>query len=305
MIYHLAHKFAEKGVRVLAVDLDPQAGLTEMFLPSSDQISHLTRNLYFGSLLGSKKLTLHEKSEYRSIPISNNIYLIPNDLEFVSAEEFLSTAWFSFNSDPNDKYPELSLFEDVIKYACEKDDIDIVLVDLGPNLSAINKTVLFMADCNLLPVSYDNLSLHSIRKTGNSLNQWEREWCNSSNYLKKMKEMDRFHSGYIILFPGSTDINLYPNSIYGAAISREYWHEVLQLNIDVGNDIHVDKMSLSLLKFNRSLYPMAIEAGKPMFHLTPADGAIGNHLNAVRQCSLEYDILAERINQACQLGLKL
>ena len=31
LIYHLAWMFAERGVNVLAVDLDPQANLTSMF----------------------------------------------------------------------------------------------------------------------------------------------------------------------------------------------------------------------------------------------------------------------------------
>src|ERR1017187_4586472 len=33
LVYHLAYMFAAKGVRTLAVDLDPQANLTAMFLP--------------------------------------------------------------------------------------------------------------------------------------------------------------------------------------------------------------------------------------------------------------------------------
>ena len=32
LVYHLAYMFAERGVRVIAVDLDPQANLSSMFV---------------------------------------------------------------------------------------------------------------------------------------------------------------------------------------------------------------------------------------------------------------------------------
>ena len=40
LVYHLAWMFAEQGVRVLAVDLDPQANLTAAFL-DEDQLADL------------------------------------------------------------------------------------------------------------------------------------------------------------------------------------------------------------------------------------------------------------------------
>ena len=48
-----------------------------------------------------------------------------------------------------------------------------------------------------------------------------------------------------------------------------------------------DKNCLAQLKHYRSLMPLAMEAHKPMFHLKPADGAIGAHVEAVRDCRLK------------------
>ena len=53
--------------------------------------------------------------------------------------------------------------------------------------------------------------------------------------------------------------------------------------------------------------PYAQEARKPMFKLAPADGAIGGHINAVRDCYDDFRDLActvaERCGVACpQLG---
>jgi hypothetical protein len=40
---------------------------------------------------------------------------------------------------------------------------------------------------------------------------------------------------------------------------------------------------------------MAQEARKPIFKLTPADGAIGNHAAAVQDAYHDFQILAEKI----------
>ena len=57
------------------------------------------------------------------------------------------------------------------------------------------------------------------------------------------------------------------------------------------------------LKHYRSLMPLAMEAHKPMFHLNPADGAIGAHVSAVRDCSTDFLELARKI--AAGMGVAL
>jgi len=56
-----------------------------------------------------------------------------------------------------------------------------------------------------------------------------------------------------------------------------------------------DPECLSLLKHYRSLMPMAQEAVKPIFHLKPADGAIGAHVSAVSACYQDFESLANKI----------
>jgi chromosome partitioning protein len=54
-----------------------------------------------------------------------------------------------------------------------------------------------------------------------------------------------------------------------------------------------------------SLMQMAIDAGKPMFHLKPADGAIGSHAAAVRDCFKDFKSLAVKIAGKCGLTLEI
>jgi hypothetical protein len=52
---------------------------------------------------------------------------------------------------------------------------------------------------------------------------------------------------------------------------------------------------LARLRHFRSLVPMAQEVRKPIFRLTPADGAIGGHSAAVADARSDFQRLAHRI----------
>ena len=56
-----------------------------------------------------------------------------------------------------------------------------------------------------------------------------------------------------------------------------------------------DQYCFALLKHYRSLMPMAQEARKPVFHLKPADGALGAHTYAVKDAYKDFKRLAIRI----------
>ncbi|MBN1655841.1 MAG: hypothetical protein JXA30_18895 [Deltaproteobacteria bacterium] len=56
-----------------------------------------------------------------------------------------------------------------------------------------------------------------------------------------------------------------------------------------------DSECLITLKHYRSLIPMGQEARKPIFKLTPADGAIGSHAQAVSEAYKDFKRLAETL----------
>jgi hypothetical protein len=56
-----------------------------------------------------------------------------------------------------------------------------------------------------------------------------------------------------------------------------------------------DDQCLAVLKHYRSLMPMAQESRKPIFHLKPADGALGAHYSAVRDAERDFKELTQKI----------
>jgi chromosome partitioning protein len=57
----------------------------------------------------------------------------------------------------------------------------------------------------------------------------------------------------------------------------------------------VSRHQIAQLKNFRSLMPMAQEARKPIFHLKPADGALGAHFTAANAAGKEFELLAREI----------
>ena len=56
-----------------------------------------------------------------------------------------------------------------------------------------------------------------------------------------------------------------------------------------------DSNQIAVMKDYRSLMPMAQEARKPIFHLKPADGALGAHLTAANSAGKEFGALATEL----------
>ena len=63
-----------------------------------------------------------------------------------------------------------------------------------------------------------------------------------------------------------------------------------------------EKHALATVKHYRSLVPMAQESRKPIFHLTPADGAIGSHAASANDAHKDFKALAEKIIARIKLG---
>lgn len=181
-----------------------------------------------------------------------------------------------------------------------------MLLDIGPNLGAINRAVLTAAQYVVVPLVPDLFSLQGLRNLGPTLRRWRQEWQERLKKNPEPKLQLPAHSmemaGYVIQ---QHAIRLdRPVKSYYRWLSRiplEYRMHVLEESgaTAAGFKAENDPHCLHLLKHYRSLMPMAMEARKPMFFLRPADGAIGAHAKAVQDCYLDFKALAFEIAARC------
>jgi cellulose biosynthesis protein BcsQ len=228
------------------------------------------------------------------------LHLVPGDVALARFEEKLSQEWpNSLGNDPYRSFRVLTAFWQIGQKVAQRVNADIIFVDVGPNLGAINRSALIGSDFVAIPLGADLFSLQGLKNLGPTLRDWRREW---SERTKRSGALD-FPLPQAVMRPLGYIIQQHsvrlsrPVKAYDRWVNRVpevYRESVLQ---QPGSAVtpQSDPNCLATLKHYRSLIPMAQEARKPIFRLTPGDGAIGNHAAAVQESYVDFQSLAEKI----------
>lgn len=304
LIYHLAWMFADMGRKVLVADLDPQANVTSMFLPESELEKLWDPDVDSKqSIMAPISPLIRGLGDIGPAPvqsITSRLRLIPGDLNLSSFESKLSEAWIKCLDRDEAAFRVTSAFHRLTRTAAKDFGADIILLDVGPNFGAINRSVLISADAVVVPLAPDLFSIQGLRNLGPTLRQWREEW--GERILKNPEPSLDLPAGtmtplgYVVLQFGIRDsrpVKAYDK--WSKRIPETFKASVIgdpnQMEIDYGHDGNC----LGLLKHYRSLMPMAMEARKPIFHLKASDGAIGAHTYSVKDCEGDFRRLAESI----------
>ncbi len=302
LVYHLAWMFSDHGVKTLAVDLDPQANLTAMFLdderleslwPDDERHPDTVYGAIHPILRG-----IGDIAQPHVEKITATLGLIAGDLGLSRFEDKLSDAWPRCHNRDESAFRTMTAFHRLVQRGTEG-GAELVLIDVGPNLGAINRSALIASDQVCLPLAPDLFSLQGLKNLGPTLREWRAVW---SDLLTKapddlpMPKGAMQPIGYIVMQHGILDSR--PVKAYKRWMDRipsVYRDAVLNEEFQLTPAVADDPYCLSLLKHYRSLMPMAMEARKPIFFLKSADGAIGAHIEAVRSCYNDFQKLAAEI----------
>lgn len=308
LVYHLAWMYREIGLSVLAVDLDPQSNLTSAFLSDEELEKLWPDGDHPETILGAVAPLLNRLGDIappKPLLIGERLALMPGDLGLSAFEDRLSQAWHACLSDNKpdaaDAFRVMTAFHRIALRCGEPIGADLALIDVGPNIGAMNRAALVASDFVVNPLGADLFSLQGLRNLGPTLREWRAGW-------EKRKALTAVPTGlavasgamqplgYVLLNPSvrsNRPVKAYKK--WANRIPETYAHEVLgQEGLFADNE-------LAMIKHFKSLMPFAQERRKPMFLLKPADGAIGGHGLAVRECFEQFESLARKIAIACGL----
>lgn len=302
LTYHLAWMYSDLGLRVLVADLDPQASLTTMFL-DEDGLESVWPDGMAGRTVVAPLLPLLQGTGAAGDPHVEDIAgigLLAGDVALSGFEDELSRQWPYCLEGRARAFLVMGAFHQILARASKMHGADIVLIDVGPGLGAINRAALIAADHVAIPLAPDLFSLKGLENLGPRLREWRRGWA--ERLAKRPEGMDLPQGrmeplGYVVMHHAvrlDRPVNAYAKwmaripAVYREAVLGE---KVPQPGVTIDRDPHC----LSTLKHFRSLMPLAQEARKPMFLLKPADGAIGGHAKAVQECYRDFRTLAREV----------
>lgn len=311
LVYHVAHMLAQLDVRALVVDCDPQANLSAAFLPD-DTLEELWNDQQHATTIYRSVQPMVRRGDYappQLTAINERLHLLVGDLLLSSFEDQLSEQWNNANSDSEDTYGRafdiLTAFWRCAQHSAQSCQADLVIFDIGPNLGAINRSVLLGTDHIIAVLGADLFSLRGLQNIGASLRSWQKSWQTRRNkpfsdYALPTGDMHML--GYVAM---QHQERLYrPVRAYSQWIDRipkDYRTYVLNENPPTVPEVVNDPYCLALLRHYKSIVPISQEARKPMFNLKSADGVSGSQITTVRTAYTDFQTLTQNILDKAKL----
>jgi cellulose biosynthesis protein BcsQ len=302
VVYHLAWMLQDLGVPTLAVDLDPQGDLTTRFLEREQLVEIWSEPGEAQTILGAVQPAF-DGSRLPLIahtwPVASQLDLLPGDPALGCLEDRLAQAWIATlepqAESTRDGFVVTSAIYRGMMLAASSARAAVVLVDVGPNLGALSRAALIAADFVVLPLAPVLGSMRSLRYLGPTLQKWRQGWqerlqTTAPQGLQPLPTGMIEPIGYVLRSPDPPTIG---------HISRAFHRSVL--GEQDPSPPTPDPYLLGTLRNYLGLMPLSQEHRKPIFHLLPADGAIGSYNKAARDSYRDFQQLAKRILQACAI----
>lgn len=313
-MFHIAHLLASRGSTVLVVDCDTQGNLTNYTMSDEDIVAAWSDrgNSIFKVVEPIIKGTgdINPLTPSRVENSNGEIYIVPGDLRLSDFEDRLGDTWNGARGGDEASLRVQSAIHRYIKSCIDEVDADIVLIDMGPNLGALNRSTLACSDYFMTPVAPDLFSIQGTENLGNKLVSWRKQW-NQCHENWKDGELDLpdgkpLYLGYVLQMhnmrarsrSGMTD---------GWSIYKDRMDTAVRKNIvgKIGKkqtfQWEDDDFELGKIPNLHSLIPYSQNARKPIFDCKYADGLRGAHLSKAKDSVELFEDIVETIEMVHSL----
>ncbi len=313
-MYHIAHLMAKRGKAVLMVDLDSQCNLSAYAL-SDEQIErslgdqgnsiwNILSDVYEGTGHFKQKLPLQFNQKYK------NLYIVPGDVLLSNYEDLLGDTWSSAKGGQASALRVQSAIYRYILWSAKEIRADVVMLDLGPNLGSLNRSVLAASDYFIVPMSPDLFSIRGTQNLGDKLVRWHQEWKQCHQALQESSVIsseiplprgEPMFLGYVM-----QQHNVRSNKrgmtqgwdIFGKRVEKAVHDNIinklhkLKQVYDWNDD---NKCGLGKIPNLHSLVPYSQHAKKPIFDCGSREKLTGAHISSAKNSVKLFEPIVDRL----------
>jgi chromosome partitioning protein len=306
LTFNLAHMAARQGHRVAVLDYDPQCNLSSIFL-AEDELTELWQGDGGGRTVASCIEPVRRGKggvvEPEVLTVADQLWLLPGHLQLSLFEQTLAQEWPQTMSSANHRALDVTTALDVLaNMVGEQVKADLVFVDVGPSLGALNRAALLACDAVVLPLAPDLFSLQGMRNVGPMLRTWRDDWhvVRERHMAGRDQATLPVHEfmpvGYVVQqHLARKDQAVKGYAKWAEAIPETFRKEVLGEAVTSSVSVDADPWCLASIRHFASLVPIAQQARKPMFDLRQSDGIGGGQIQAVARCRGEFESLVTKL----------
>lgn len=309
LAYHLSKK---GGRRVLVVDLDPQCNATQLLL-SDDQ---------WEDLYGQDASKEDERSVLHALglirrgdsgidtsyqPIRSKRFevdVLPGHPALALLEDTFSSSWEAFVSGDLGGARRTHWVSELVRSAS---DYDLVVLDAGPSLGALNRTVLVGTDYFVTPTAADLFSLFAIDNIGEWIKKWTRKYTSGltgvreefgtefDSIFPRGSELEATYLGFTIqqyvskTISGGQRRNVNAYDKYKRQIPTKA-KKLAGLSTTTDHDL-----SLGIVPHMFAMVPLAQARHAPIAGLVPSDGLRGAQISQQAKYQSQLEDIGQRL----------
>ncbi|MGG0202815.1 MULTISPECIES: ParA family protein [Bacillus cereus group] len=304
--------------RVIVLDADPQANSTQMVIKQDEWENFYGEQAHRNTVRDMfVPIKLGERAINPSIDIIRgnehefHFDLIAGDPSLSIIEDILSSAWEEGKSG-NAGGIRTTNWLNLLKKRFESEGYDYLIIDVGPSLGALNRSILLNSDYIITPMGSDIFSLMGIKNIADWIHEWRRVYLNGLSYCVALQQPQaiaqyqinndlskttklagysiqqynsrKFKTGYRPVKAYDEIINQIPGVIY------ETLKFIIPSRLQEDN-----KLNLGDVPYLNSIIPMAQSNNTPLFNLNSTHGIRGAQSLNVEQYSHMLDNICQNL----------
>lgn len=305
LLFNVGVAMAGLGRRVLFVDADAQANLTGTALSADDYQRAIDAQATIYDALLPVIRTTGEPRSPQPIQIRTNAWIIPGHILLSEYEESLASGWSDTLAGRYPGFQRTTALWRIINSAAAAVNADVVLIDVGPSVGALNRVVILSSDGFVVPLSPDLFSLTALPSVGRAVSTWIGEWRAAVDQAQRTGVDSQIPGGLPVGRPSPLGYISQQFASYRSApatafrrwleqIPGEYQTEVVEQLSRAGIPVPNPAGQIGTVRNLSSLVPMAQEANAAIFELSGAEARGAQYVRA-RDTLVDFEALATEI----------